>query len=63
MMQEVAQQDGTVAPITGPAAKFSRTPTRIRTGAAALGAHNDEVLADLGFDAAERRRLRELKVI
>lgn len=63
MMQDTVQEDGTVAPITGPAAKFSRTPTRIRTGASALGAHNDEILADLGIDAAERERLREMKVI
>ena len=63
MLQEVAQEDGKLAPITGPAAKFSRTPTRIRTGAPALGAHTDDVLAELGIDAAARKRLRDDGVI
>lgn len=63
MMQEVAQEDGTVVPITGPAAKFSRTPTRVRTAAAKLGAHTDEVLAEIGIDSATRGKLREKKVI
>jgi formyl-CoA transferase len=59
----VEQSDGSSVPITGPAAKFSRTPTRVRTGAAALGAHTDEVLAELGYDAARRRRLRDEGVV
>src|SRR5258707_5725665 len=58
MLQQVAQEDGKLAPITGPAAKFSRTPTRIRTGAPRLGAHTDDVLEELGFDANARARLR-----
>jgi formyl-CoA transferase len=63
MHQQVAQEDGKLAPITGPAAKFSRTPTRIRSGAPALGAHTDEILADLGIDAETRKRLRENGVV
>jgi formyl-CoA transferase len=63
MLQTVPQQDGTPAPIVGPAAKLSRTPTRVRTGAAALGAHNDEILAELGVSEAERASLRERGVI
>jgi formyl-CoA transferase len=59
MMQDIAQADGTIAPITGPAAKFSRTPTRVRTGAPALGANTDEVLAELGIDASTRAPARE----
>jgi crotonobetainyl-CoA:carnitine CoA-transferase CaiB-like acyl-CoA transferase len=35
----------------------------IRTPAPLLGQHNDEVLDELGVDAAERERLRELRVI
>ena len=51
------------APITGPAAKFSRTPTRVRSGAPALGAHTDELLAELGLDDAARQRLRDAGAI
>ena len=63
MLQETKQEDGQSAPITGPAAKFSRTPIRVRQRAAALGEHSDQVLAELGFDAAARERLRSMKVI
>ncbi len=63
MLQQVVQEDGKLAPITGPAAKFSRTPTRIRSGAPALGAHTDEILAELGIDAEARKRLRESGVV
>jgi len=63
MLQTVAQPDGTPAPIVGPAAKLSRTPTRVRTGAATLGAHNDEILAELGLSEAERAGLRARRVI
>jgi formyl-CoA transferase len=63
MLQQVAQEDGKLAPITGPAAKFSRTPTRIRTGAPALGAHTEEILAELGIDADASKRLRESGVV
>ncbi len=63
MLQTVPQFDGKEAPITGPAAKFSRTPTSVRTGAAALGAHTDEVLEELGFDAAAREELRAKGVV
>ncbi|MGC1677146.1 MAG: CoA transferase, partial [Candidatus Binataceae bacterium] len=58
MMQPTAQEGGATAPIVGPAAKFSRTPTRVRTGSAALGAHNEEILEALGIDAAARKRLK-----
>ncbi len=63
MLQNVAQEDGKLAPITGPAAKFSRTPTRVRSGSAALGAHTDEILTELGVDADSRKRLRESKIV
>jgi len=59
MLQPTEMQDGTVVPITGPAAKFSRTPTRVRTAAPSLGEHNEEILEELGIDAATRRRFTE----
>jgi formyl-CoA transferase len=63
MLQPTEQEDGKTVPITGPAAKFSRTPTRVRRRAAKLSEHTDEILAELGLDAAERQRLRNAKVI
>jgi formyl-CoA transferase len=63
MLQDTVQEDGSTAPITGPAAKFSRTPTSIRTGASALGAHNEEILGELGIDAVAIGKLRATKVI
>ncbi len=63
MLQPAAQSEGTVAPITGPAAKLGRTPTRVRHGAPGLGEHTDEILAELGVDDAERGRLRDEGVV
>ncbi len=63
MLQPVEQEDGKTVPLTGPAAKFSRTPTRVRHRAAKLGEHTDEVLSELGLDPAERSRLRDNKAV
>jgi crotonobetainyl-CoA:carnitine CoA-transferase CaiB-like acyl-CoA transferase len=63
MLQPVHQPGGAAVPVTGPAAKLSRTPTRVRSAAPALGQHNDEILADLGLEPAERRRLRDTGVV
>ena len=63
MLQDTRQADGSVVPITGPSAKFSRTPTRVRTEAPALGTHDEEILHNLGFSTAEIERLREKGVI
>jgi len=63
MLQSVTLENGREAPVVGPAAKLSRTPTRVRTAAPALGAHTDEVLAELGLDPAERAALRERGVV
>jgi formyl-CoA transferase len=58
MLPEVELEDGTRAPVVGPPVKFSRTPLHVRGGAPALGAHTDEILAELGLDAASIARLR-----
>jgi formyl-CoA transferase len=63
MLQDVEQEDGSTAPITGPTAKFSRTPTRVRHGARALGADNAQLLGELGLDADALARLKESGVI
>lgn len=48
MLQPTELHDGTTAPLVGPPAKFSRTPTTIRRGAPAPGGDTEEVLAELG---------------
>ncbi|UCE84785.1 MAG: CoA transferase [Deltaproteobacteria bacterium] len=63
MLQEVPQEDGQSAPITGPAAKLSRTPLRVRSGAPGLGAQTEEILGELGLDAEQVARLRDARVI
>jgi formyl-CoA transferase len=63
MLQPTRLEDGTTAPIVGPVAKFSRTPTRVRSGAPALGHDNADILAEIGIDAAARRSLEERGVV
>jgi formyl-CoA transferase len=54
---------GREIPVVGPAAKLSRTPLSVRSGAPPLGAHDDEILAELGIGAEARRALREAGVV
>jgi len=63
MLQPVDAEGGARIPVVGPAAKLSRTPLRVRSGAPALGAHTDEILDEIGLDADERARLRRDGVI
>jgi crotonobetainyl-CoA:carnitine CoA-transferase CaiB-like acyl-CoA transferase len=63
MLEPVEQEDGTSVPITGPAAKLSRTPLRIRSGAPALGRHSDEILREAGLDDAAIAALRAKGVV
>jgi crotonobetainyl-CoA:carnitine CoA-transferase CaiB-like acyl-CoA transferase len=43
--------------------KLSATPAKVRRPPPLLGEHTDDVLAELGIDAAERARLRADGVI
>jgi formyl-CoA transferase len=63
MLQATTVEGNARIPVVGPAAKFSRTPVRVRTGAPALGAHNEEILAELGVDPEERAELKKSGVI
>jgi formyl-CoA transferase len=56
-MLQTLPQSGAQVPITGPPAKLSRTPLRLRSAAPELGLHTDEILAELGLNAARRRSL------
>lgn len=58
MLLDVELADGTKVPLTGPAAKFSRTPTTIRRRAPALGEHTRELLDEVGVSAEEYEQLR-----
>ena len=62
-LQPTLAEDGSTIPVWGPVAKFSRTPTRVRKGAPALGEHNDQILAAIGFDASSRMRLKNAGII
>ncbi len=58
MLQPVTTGGGRI-PLVGPAAKLSRTPTRVRSPAPALGEHNREILAELGYDRSEIHLLEQ----
>jgi len=47
MLQPTDFGNDVTIPITGPAAKFSRTPTRVRSAAPDIGQHNEEILATI----------------
>ena len=63
MLQKIELEDGSVAPIVGPAAKFSRTPARIREAAPALGRDTQTILEELGFEDEGISSLRNEGVI
>ena len=49
--------------VVGQAVELSRTPWTVRTATPEPGEHTDEVLRDLGYDAAAITGLRERKVV
>jgi formyl-CoA transferase len=63
MLQEATLEDGSVALLTGPAAKFSRTPTRVRHAARRVGEDTDDILAELGLDDEAIGKLRHDGVV
>jgi len=63
MLQSVPVEGNAAIPVVGPAAKFSRTPTRVRHGAPALGEHTEELLDELGATDAERAALRRDRIV
>lgn len=46
-----------------PPVRYSRTPAAIRRPAPLVGQHTDEVLEEVGFDAGQRQRLRQVGAI
>ena len=63
MLQETELVDGSQIPLTGPAAKFSRTPTMIRSGAPQLGRDNNEILKSLGFSVEDIKVFKDEDII
>ncbi|MFT6434564.1 MAG: formyl-CoA transferase [Candidatus Azotimanducaceae bacterium] len=63
MLQQIKLKGGGTAPITGPAVKFSRTPTRVRTCAPEIGEHNAEILESIGLDTEAQLALSASGII
>jgi len=63
MIQRHELPDGQPIDLPGVVPKLSQTPGRTRWVGPGLGAHTEEVLASLGIDAAEYRRLAEAGVV
>tara|TARA_Y100000768_G_scaffold159877_1_gene119502 strand:- start:8235 stop:9458 length:1224 start_codon:yes stop_codon:yes gene_type:complete len=63
LLQETRLVDGSSAPLTGPAAKFSRTPVKVRHGAPLPNQHTDEILAEVGVTQEQLEALRAAGII
>jgi formyl-CoA transferase len=63
MIQEIVAGDGEPLRVPGIVPKLSATPGAIRSAAPKLGEHTDEVLKELGYDAAAIAKLRETNII
>lgn len=63
MIQTVTRADGRPLKVPGVLPKLSATPGRLGQGGPQLGAHTDDVLEELGIDAATRDKLRQAGII
>ena len=63
MLQSVQLDDGSEVPLTGPAAKFSRTPTKVHHAAPSVGQDNAQILGALGYSDADLDRLKNAGVV
>lgn len=62
MLQTIRTEKNAI-PVPGPPAKFSRTPTKVRSGAPALGFHNQALLTELGFTNAKVKELSQKGIL
>ncbi|MFP3341054.1 CoA transferase [Halomonas sp. SIMBA_159] len=63
MIQTVTRADGRPLKVPGVLPKLRATPGRLGQGGPQLGAHTDDVLEELGIDAATRDKLRQAGII
>ncbi len=63
MLQSMRLDDGNEVPLTGPAAKFSRTPTKVHHAAPSIGQDNAQVFGALGYSESDLERLKNTGVI
>jgi len=54
---------GSVDLIQSPLAQMSESPATIRRAPPLIGEHNDEILSELGYDAAQIAELKDAKII
>ena len=59
MLIELEHPNGGTFETTGFPVTHSETPATVRRGPPGVGEHTDEILTELGYDAAERTKLRE----
>ena len=63
MIREIRTQDGSTLKVPGVVPRLSATPGDFAGGGPTLGEHTDEVLRELGFDAARIADLRARGII
>jgi crotonobetainyl-CoA:carnitine CoA-transferase CaiB-like acyl-CoA transferase len=63
MAVPVPKREGGELKLVGPAIRLSRTPARMKRAIGPPGEHNDEILREVGYSAAEIAALRAANVI